>query len=179
VTELAALLFAILIPAAAFADPVASSFGTSPFVVAYQPPPEVDHSHRGLTLELSLGGGTTSVDQSATAGSFAIGGWITHDLVLTFRATAVGAFGFVGGSAQYYATRSLWLGAGGGELSERAMDEYGGTVRDSGTGGFLRAGYNLTGSGANALYLAGELQAGQINDQSRAVAFVAIGYQRL
>jgi hypothetical protein len=175
VTKLLALLVAI--PAVAFAEP--SPYGTTPFVVAYQPPPKVDRAHHGLTLEIALGGGTTSVDQSAGGLTFAIGGWISHDLSLSFRASFIGAFEFVGGSAQYYATRSVWLGAGAGQLSESFMDEYGGTDRTGGTGGFARAGYNLAGSGRNALYVSGELQAGQIEDRTRAVALVAIGYQML
>lgn len=171
-----ALLVALL-PAAAFAEP--SPYGTSPFVVAYQPPPKVDRAHRGLTLEFALGGGTTSVDKSTGGITFALGFWISHDVSLAFRVTELGAFGFVGGSGQYYATKSLWLGAGAGQLSESFMDQYGGTDRDGGTGGFLRAGYNLAGAGTHALYVSGELQAGQIDDQTRAVALVAIGYQML
>jgi hypothetical protein len=172
-----ALLVALAVPAAAFAEP--SPYGTSPFVVAYQPPPKVDRAHRGVTLEFALGGGTTSVDQSAGGFAFALGFWISHDVSLAFRVTQLGSFGFVGGSGQYYATKSIWLGAGVGQLSERMMDEYGGTDRDGGTGGFLRAGYNLAGSGTHALYLSGELQAGQVADQTRAVGLVAIGYQML
>jgi hypothetical protein len=171
-----ALLVALL-PAVAFAEP--SPYGTSPFVVAYQPPPKVDRAHRGVTLELALGGGTTSVDKSTGGITFALGFWISHDVSLAFRYSHLGAFQFVGGSGQYYATKSLWLGAGVGQLSESFMDEYGGTDRDGGTGGFLRAGYNIAGSGTHALYVSGELQAGQVDDQTRAVALVAIGYQML
>jgi hypothetical protein len=111
--------------------------------------------------------------------TFALGFWISHDVSLAFRVTQLGAIGFVGGSGQYYATRSLWLGAGVGQLSARSMDPYGGTERDGGTGGFLRAGYNLAGSGTHALYLSGELQAGRVEDETRSAALVAIGYQML
>jgi hypothetical protein len=43
----------------------------------------------------------------------------------------------------------------------------------------VRAGCNLAGSGTHALYVSGELQAGQIADETRAVALLAIGYQML
>src|SRR6185312_7881937 len=112
----------LLLSTRAFADPaptVISPYGTSPYVVAYQPPPEVDSAHHGLTLELALGAGNTSMDASTAAVTFAIGLSIRTDVAIAFRVTQVGAYGFVGASAQYYATPSLWLGAGLGNLSER------------------------------------------------------------
>jgi hypothetical protein len=172
------VLVAIATPA--FAQPATvSPFGSSPHVVAYDPPAVPDRAHRGLTLEIALGGGTTSLDTNAGAITFAIGGWITRELSLAFRVSQVGSVGFVGGSAQYYATRSLWLGAGAGGLSERAMDEYGGFTRDDGTGGFIRAGYNLARGGKHALYVSGELQGGVVEDVTRMVALFSLGYQML
>jgi len=157
----------------------ASAAKANPFVVAYNPPPEVDRSHRGLTLEIAAGAGTTSVDDSAGGGSFSIGGWLTHDVALAFRVSEVGAYGFAGGSLQYYATESLWLGGGAGSFSERGMDEFGGTTRVSGGGGFVRAGYELARGGRHALYVSGEVQAGSIEGEGRVVGFVALGYQLL
>lgn len=144
-----ALALVVVMAAPAFAEPAASP-RSSPFVVAYQPPPATAHAHRGLTLEAALGGGSTSLDASAGAVTFAIGGWVTHDLALAFRVTGVGMYDFVGASAQYYPTRSLWLGAGLGALDERSMDVLG-AVRTNGGGGFLRAGYELAVSGSPAL----------------------------
>jgi hypothetical protein len=171
----------------AFAEPtpatpgptVISPYGTSPFVVAYQPPPEIESAHHGLTLELALGAGNTSIDPSTAAVTFAIGLSIRRDVALAFRVTQTGAYGFVGASAQYFATPSFWLGAGLGNLSERSFDADGYSMRANGAGGFLRAGYNLAESGPHALYVSAELQAGAIGDQTRAVALLALGYQLL
>ena len=165
------------------ASPVAASpWGSSPHVIAYAPPhvsSGADRAHRGLTLEVGLGGGTTSVDESAAAGTFAIGWWITRDFALAFRATDVGAFGFVGGSLQYYGSERLWIGGGAGRLGEDGMDEFGGTAPiGSGPGGFLRAGYNLGQGGRHALSFSAELQVGAI-EVNRVVGFLAIGYQLL
>jgi hypothetical protein len=151
----------------------------NPLVVAYNPPPEIDRAHRGLTLEIAAGAGSTSVDDSAGGVSFAIGGWITHDLALAFRASDIGAYAFAGGSLQYYATPSLWLGAGAGSLGERGMDQYGGTTQASGGGGFVRAGYELAHGGRHALYVSGEVQGGSVAGEGRVVGFVALGYQLL
>jgi hypothetical protein len=181
------LALVLVMAAPAFADPVPASpspmpspYGTSPFVVAYQPPPpEIDHAHHGLTLEAALGGGSTSLDASAGAVTFAIGGWATHDLAISFRITGVGRYDFVGASAQYFPTHALWFGAGLGALDERSMDAFGDTARTSGGGGFVRAGYNLATSGAHALYLSGELQLGGVGGQLRSVGLLALGYQLL
>jgi hypothetical protein len=156
-----------------------SPFGSSPHVVAYNPPVVADRAHRGLTLEIAVGGGTTSIDSDTGAVTFAIGAWITRDISLAFRATDVGSVGFVGGSLQYYATRSVWLGAGAGSFSEQAMDEFGGFTRASGGGGFARGGFNLARGGKHALYVSGEIQAGGIDGLTRAVALVSLGYQLL
>jgi hypothetical protein len=173
----------VVLSTRAFADPApataVSPYGTSPFVVAYQPPPEVERAHHGLTLELALGGGSTSRDASSAAVTFAIGLWVQHDVAVAFRVTQVGAYGFVGASAQYSCTPSLWLGAGLGNLSERTYDADGYSMRANGAGGFVRAGYNLAASGPHALYVAGELQAGAIDGETREVALLALGYQLL
>jgi hypothetical protein len=171
-------LVVMLVSATAFADPPPPA-AASPFVVAYQPPPEVDRAHHGLTLELALGAGTTSVDSSAGSVTFAIGGWLSHDVALAFRMSRVGSYEFAGGSLQYYATPVLWFGAGGGSLIERSMDEFGGTASASGGGGFVRAGFNFAGHGTRAFYVSGELQGGSIDDQTHGVALVALGYQML
>jgi hypothetical protein len=168
----------------AFADPApaapaASPFGTSPYVVAYQPPPNVETAHHGLTLELALGAGNTSLDPSTAAVAFAIGLSIRTDVAIAFRVTQVGSYGFVGASAQYFATPSLWLGAGLGNLSERTLDADGYSMRTNGAGGFLRAGYNLAASGPHALYVSAELQGGTLDDQTRGIALLALGYQLL
>jgi hypothetical protein len=185
-----ALVAGLLLSTRAFADPapaapaapaapVVSPYGSSPYVVAYQPPPEVERAHHGLTLEVALGAGSTSIDNSTAGVSFAIGLWIQHDFALAFRLSEVGAYGFVGASVQYTATPSLWLGAGLGNLGERSFDADGYSMRTNGAGGFARAGYNLAASGRHALYVSGELQAGAIGDQTRAVALLALGYQLL
>ncbi len=179
--KLIALLLVVSTPA--FADPpsaapAVSPWGSSPYVVAYTPPAVTDHSHRGFTLEFALGGGTTSLDESAGSATFAIGGWLSHDVALAFRVTGVGAYSLVGGSVQYYATDSLWLGGGLGSFSERTMDDYYGTDRVSGGGGFVRTGYNFAGK-AHVLYVSGELQAGSIDGELRGTALVALGYQLL
>ena len=168
----------------AFADPPTatppvSPFGTSPYVVAYQPPPVSERAHRGLTLEVAFGAGSTSVDNSTAGIGFGIGLWVQHDFALTFRMSEVGAFGFVGASVQYYATPALWFGAGLGNLGERSFDADGYSMRTNGAGGFVRAGYNLAASGPHALYVAGEVQAGSLADQTRGVALLALGYQLL
>ena len=165
-----ALVVLLLLSTRAFAD--------SPYVVAYQPPPEVDHTHHGLTLEFGLGGATTSLENGGVV-TFAIGGWITEQLALTFRVTGTSTFDFTGGSAQYLVTRSLWFGAGIGGLSERGYDEYGANMRTGGFGGFARAGYQLAAGGSHALYVSGEVQVGDIADRARAVALFAFGYQYL
>ncbi len=180
------IALSLMLSARAFADPapapnavVVSPWGSSPYVVPYQPPPKVARAHRGLTLEVALGAGSTSVDASAGGVTFAIGVWLTRDAALAFRVTDVGAYGFLGASIQYYATHSLWLGTGIGGLSERGMDEFGGTTRTSGTGGFARIGYELVDGDPHALYLSAEVQAGSVADQSRGVALIALGYQML
>lgn len=179
-SRLGALLLVVAsTPAFAESPPAVSPWGSSPYVVAYAPPPEVDRSHRGLTLEFALGGGTTSLDESAGSVTFAIGGWISHDVALAFRVTDVGAYSFVGGSVQYFATPSLWLGAGAGQLSESTSDEFGGTDRVDGPGGFLRAGYKLAGRRTHSLYVSGELQAGSIDGEPRTAGLLALGYQLL
>ena len=174
----------VVIAAASYASadpaPIAMSpWGGSPYVVPYRPPPVESREHRGLTLEIAAGGGSTSLDASAGGVTFAIGVWLAHDVALAFRVTDVGAVGFVGGSVQYYATATIWGGAGLGQSSERGMGEFGGTTRTNGTGGFVRAGYNLAQSGSHALYVSGEIQAGSIEGVARAVGLVAIGYQLL
>jgi len=157
-----------------------SPYGTSPFVVAYAPPAVTDPAHHGFTLQFELGGGSTSVDSSASAVGFQLGGWLTHDLSLAFRFTASGSFRFVGGSVQYYALPSLWFGGGVGGLTEMTPDyEYDAPSKISGTGGFARVGYNLVEHGEHALYVSGELQGGQIEGVTRAVAFLSLGYQLL
>lgn len=176
----AALMLSVSVRA--FAEPaptVVSPYGTSPYVVAYQPPPEVESAHHGLTLELALGAGNTSIDPSTAAVTFAIGLSIRSDVAIAFRVTQVGAYGFVGASAQYFAAPSFWLGAGLGNLSERSFDADGYSMRANGAGGFLRAGYNLAASGPHALYVSAELQGGTIGDQTRGVALLALGYQLL
>ncbi|HET9990722.1 MAG TPA: hypothetical protein VFQ65_19465 [Kofleriaceae bacterium] len=179
----AVLAMLVLLSARAFADPApaapVSPYGTSPFVVAYQPPPEVERAHHGLTLEVALGAGSTSRDASSAAVTFALGLWIQHDFALAFRVTQTGSYGFVGASVQYSCTPSLWLGAGLGNLSERTYDADGYSMRANGAGGFVRAGYNLAASGPHALYVAGELQAGTIDGETREVALLALGYQLL
>lgn len=157
-----------------------SPYGTSPFVVAYAPPPVTDPAHHGFTLQFELGGGSTSADSSASAFAFQLGGWLTHDLSLAFRVSGTGSFMFVGGSAQYYPLRSLWLGAGIGGMTEKTPDyAYDAPSKLSGTGGFARVGYNLVEHGEHALYVSGEVQAGQIEGVTRAVALVSLGYQLL
>ncbi len=175
------IIVALLLSAThAFADPPAvSPWGTSPYVVAYQPPPEIERAHRGLTLDVALGAGSTSLDASTAGVTFGIGLWVQHDFALTFRVSEVGAYGFVGASVQYYATPSFWLGTGLGSFAERTFDAGGYSMRSNGAGGFVRAGYNLAASGPHALYVAGELQAGAIVDQTRGVALLALGYQLL
>jgi hypothetical protein len=169
----------------AFAEPgalataPASPWGSSPYVGSYDPPAVAGRAHRGVTLELAASAGTTSLDASTGGGGFAIGGWVTREVALAFRVTELGAFGFAGMSAQYYATPRLWGGAGLGGLSERGMDEYGGISRTDGPGGFLRAGYNLARGGAHALYVSGELQGGAVEQETRVVGLIAIGYQLL
>jgi len=162
----------LLLSARAFAD-------GSPYVTAYNPPPVEDRAHKGLTLEISGGAATTSVDDSTGGGSFAIGGWITRDVALTFRTTGIGSFTFYGGSLQYFAAPHIWVGAGAGGMSERVMDDYGDSTRTSGGGGFIRAGYELVSSGRNALYLSGEVQAGSLDGEGRAIGLVALGWQLL
>lgn len=157
-----------------------SPYGTSQFVVAYAPPPVTDPAHHGFTLQFELGGGSTSVESSASAVAFELGGWLTHDLSLAFRFSTAGSFRFVGGSAQYYALPSLWFGAGIGGLTEKTPDyAYDAPSKISGTGGFARIGYNLVEHGEHALYVSAELQGGQIEGVTRAVAFVSLGYQLL
>jgi hypothetical protein len=158
----------------------ASPWGASPYVVDYTPPVVQDRAHRGLTLEIAAGGGTTSRDESAGGGTFAIGLWCTRELALTFRATDVGSFGFVGASVQYYAMPKLWVGGGFGQVSEVVMDPYGYySDRITGAGGFGRVGYNVGQSGRHALYLSAEAQGGIIEQRNRVVALFAIGYQLL
>jgi hypothetical protein len=172
-------------PVYAGAAPVTSPFGSSPYVVEYNPPPEarkVDRSYRGLTLEVALGGGTTTMDASAGAGTFAIGGWISPQASIAFRATTIGAFGFAGGSLQFNAAPPLWLGVGGGVMRETFMDSYdvyGETLSVDGAGGFMRGGYNIARSGSHAVYLSGEFQFAQIEDQTRVIFFGTVGYQLL
>jgi hypothetical protein len=175
---LATRAFADPAPAAP-AAPVVSPFGSSPYVVAYQPPPEVERAHHGLTLEIAVGAGSTSIDNSTAGVAFAIGLWVQHDFALAFRLSEVGAYGFVGASVQYTPAPSLWLGAGLGNLGERSFDADGYSMRTNGAGGFARAGYNLAASGRHALYVSGELQVGAIGDQTRTVALLALGYQLL
>jgi len=178
-------LAVFLATATAFADgppgqtPNASPWGTSPYVVAYQPPAVVPSEHHGLTLEAAFAGGSTSSESSTGGFTFAIGGWLHHDFALAFRATAVGSFDFVGVSAQYYPTESLWLGAGLGSLQQKNLDMYDGTTRINGGGAFARIGYELAGGHPHTLYVSGELQAGAIDNQTRAVAIFALGYQLL
>lgn len=171
----------LLAASTAFADgpPNASPWGTSPYVVAYQPPAVASSEHHGLTLEAAFAGGSTSNDQSTGGITFAIGGWVHHDVALAFRATAVGSFDFVGISAQYFATESLWLGAGVGSLQQKYLDMYDGTTRVNGGGAFGRIGYELAGGHPHTLYVSGEVQAGAIDNQTRAVAILALGYQLL
>jgi hypothetical protein len=182
------LVLVLVASTRAFADPMppppppaitVSPWGSSPYVIAYQPPPEVERAHRGLTVEAAFGAGTTTLDASASSVAFAAGAWVSHDLALAFRISHVGAYEFFGASAQYFAAPSVWVGVGVGNLSERGMDEYGGTIRTSGGGGFVRAGYNLATRGSNALYMSGELQAGAITGQTREVGLFAFGYQFL
>lgn len=71
---------------------------------------------------------------------------------------------------------SLWCGAGLGSLSERGMDEFGGTIRTGGFGGFARVGFQAAETGSHALYFSAELQAGTITGETRAVGVLAIGY---
>jgi hypothetical protein len=178
VNKLAVLV--LLVATRAFAEPPATSpWGSSPNVIAYQPPPEVDRAHHGLTLEAALGGGTTSSDTSKAAVAFAIGGWVTHDCALAFRVTVIGSYQLEGVSIQYYATPALWAGVGLGNFGVNEPDEFGGANISRGLGGFARAGWNLAASGSHALYLSGEVQAGTIADQTHGVALVAIGYQLL
>lgn len=167
------IVAALAVARVASAEPAASAF-----VVPYAPPPVVDSAHRGLTLELALGAGTSSQDTSTGGIAFAAGAWLHHDAALAFRATLIGHFSFVGGSLQYFATPSLWIGGGLGSLSERRMDDQGGFERDSGFGGFARVGYQLTGH-HHGLYLTGEVQAASIGDEARGTALLAVGYQLL
>jgi hypothetical protein len=185
VTKRALVILGLVTAASpAFADApgatTASPYGTSQYVVAYAPPAVADPAHRGFTLQFELGGGSTSVESSAGAVAFQLGGWLTHDLSLAFRFSTSGSFMFVGGSAQYYALRSLWFGGGIGGLTEKTPDyAYDEPSKISGTGGFARIGYNLVERGEHALYVAGEVQGGQIGGVTRAVAFVSLGYQLL
>lgn len=162
----------LLLSARAFAD-------GSPYVVAYNPPPVEDRAHKGLTLELSFGPATTSIDNSTGGGTLAVGGWVTREAALAFRVTEIGSYGFVGGSLQYFAAPHIWVGGGAGALSERTMDQYGGIAQADGGGGFIRAGYELASSGRNALYLSGEVQAGSVGGEGRVLAFAALGWQLL
>jgi hypothetical protein len=173
---------AIVASSQAHAQPVTSAApvqGSSSYVVPYQPPAVTDPAHHGFTLELAAGLGTTSVDRTSGGASVAIGGWLAHDVSLAFRVTAVGAFGFAGGALQYYAMPTLWASGGVGLFSERVPDSFGGTLRNDGSGGFVRLGYNLGQSGVHALYVSGEIQGGIVADETRAVAIVSVGYQLL
>jgi hypothetical protein len=164
----------MLAAVAAHADP-----GTSPYVVAYQPPPvEESAAHRGFTFEAALGGGTTSYDAAAQALSFGIGGWITHDVSLAFRVSYVGTMAFVGASVQYDVTPRWWLGGGAGGLNMRTMDAAGGTTtRATGPGGFGRIGYDVAVGEPHTLYVAAELQAGSVASDTAVVGAIALGYQ--
>ncbi|CAN5909640.1 hypothetical protein BH11MYX2_BH11MYX2_27670 [soil metagenome] len=163
--------------------PAVSPWGSSPAVVAYTPPaiaPEESHAHRGLTLEGSLLGGTTSRDTSAGGGAFALGFWVTPDVALAFRVTSIGNFGFVGASVQYEQKDAHWfLGAGAGQLIETYMDYDGYSNHSDAAGGFARVGYNFTQGDAHALYISGEIQGGNIQDRNRVTGFIALGYQML
>jgi hypothetical protein len=59
------------------------------------------------------------------------------------------------------------------------MDQFGATSSSDGLGGFVRAGVNVAQAGRHAVYLSGELQAGNIDMVTQTGAFVAIGYQLL
>ena len=157
--------------------PASAEPARTPYVVAYEPPAVVERDHRGLTLEVAVATGATPQDGGAGGATFAIGGWLSRDLSLAFRATSVGAFHFAGGSAQYVITPALWFGAGLGQLSERGMDADGFTTRSAGLGGFARVGYQLAGSRTHALYVSVETQVGGIDDQALALGLIAIGYQ--
>jgi hypothetical protein len=182
-------IFALVLTASAIASadpapltPVTSPWGTSPNVVTYAPPAvsDEDHTHHGITLEASLFAGTTSRDTSAAGGSFGIGLWVTEPVSLMFRFSRIGEFGFFGASLQYEPkTSQLWGGVGIGQMLEATMDEYGYADHVDGTGGFARIGYNIVQGNPHALYLSGELQAGNIEDRTRVVGVVAIGYQLL
>lgn len=165
--------------AVALAPVAVSPWGSSPFVVAYEPPPQTPRTlpHHGLTFEVAAGAGSTTIESSVPAFTLAIGGWLSPELSLALRVSAAGRMQFVGGSGQLVLTRDLWLGAGLGQLSEQPMDGTDGE-RSDGFGGFGRVGYQIAGD-RHVLYVAAELQAGSVAGERRAVGLLTFGYQLL
>jgi hypothetical protein len=179
-------LFALVLLASAVAAadpaPAASPWGSSPNVVSYAPPAivETNRAHHGVTFEASVFEGTSSTEKTTTGLSAALGLWVAEPVALAFRMTGTGKFFFVGGSVQFEPKQARWFaGAGVGQLAESTMDVDGYNKNSHGLGGFARAGYNIVGGNPHALYVSGELQAGQIEDRTRVVGVVALGYQLL
>lgn len=167
----------------AHAGDAPSPWGQSPAVVAYQPPTVEDRSHQGITFDLSLGVGSTSQEATTASGSFGLGLWVHRKASVTFRATAVASYAFVGGTAQFYPNRKMWVGVGAGQMRlviaipvPNSSAHY---IETSGTAAVLRAGYNVYDHGRNAIYFSGDLIAGDIEGEAELVGTMNIGYQLL
>lgn len=167
----------------AHAGDAPSPWGQSLAVVAYQPPTVEDRSHQGITFDLALGVGSTSQEATTASGSFGLGLWVHRKASVTFRATAVASYTFVGGTAQFYPNRKMWVGVGAGQMrltiDNPNPNGYSYYIEASGTAAVLRAGYNVYDHGRNAIYFSGDLIAGDIEGEAELVGTMNIGYQLL
>lgn len=163
----------------------ASPWGTSPYVVAYQPPSVRSRVRRGLTLEVFAGTGAGSNGLTATqlgAGGFAIGGWVSRRIALTFRMQGTGELNGPGVAVQYTLRPRTWVGAGISMLSRRTTyEEYvrTGESKIVASGFHVRSGCNLYESGRNAMYAAIDLTGIAFDGELYGAAAVLLGYQLL
>jgi hypothetical protein len=154
-----------------------------PNVVRYEPPAVPTRAYQGITLELFGSLATTSIQTSTGGGGFAFGVWLTPQLAIAFRLHESDDIGLLGAAGQYRVTDRAWLGAEIGRMSEdvETRDRFGFPDIEVfyGIGGSFRAGYNLLQSGRHAVYASGEIAGGVIENNTRVVGTLSLGYQLL
>jgi hypothetical protein len=152
----------------------------------------------GMTFELSLGLGITSVTPDEGSGdsyngisglNIGVGGWISPKTALTVRVAGTSfredfgdldvqfIAGLLGVSAQQMVTEQLWVGGGIG--IGILTDDQDGTDSESGLGLDLRAGYNFYQSRKNAFNASIEVTPGFFDGGRVTGIGLQLGWQAL